>query len=197
MSHRLDDDRYVQIKMAVVGLYQELCVKTIPVDAWDIAKKLGITLLPYTSLNEEQREAALLLCNGGMKFNRIYGGVMRTFVVYDDSTPIGRQRFTILHELGHVVLRHRQDSVLADAEADFFAKYAIAPPMLVYLIHPTDYLDIAEVFGLSRECAFNSMNYYNKWLRISGRKEYECDLVKLFAQKDNSGSYRLRVRKSA
>ena len=195
---RLPDKRYEEIKARVVRLFQETDLKAIPVDAWSLAKKLDIELIPYSALTEEQRKAALQLCDGGMKFRQEdASGASRQVIIYDDSVPPGRQRFSILHEIGHIVLGHRQDSELADAEADFFAKFAIAPPMLVHVIKPSDYLDIAQAFGLSYECAFNSMSYYNKWLCVPGFTSYEHSLIELFTIETAGGDRVLRMNRSA
>lgn len=195
---RLTDSRYEQIKYGVVTLFQQAGMKTIPVDAWSLARKLGVELKPYSILTEEQRLAALRLCEGALKYRYVDpAGVSHWVIVYDDENPIGRQRFSILHEIGHIVLGHKQDSELADAEADFFAKFAIAPPMLVHVIKPCDYLDIAESFGLSNECAYNSMNYYNKWLRVPGYSPYEVSLIEMFTIEVAGGGRVLRMNRSA
>lgn len=195
---RLPDKRYERIKARVVRLFQETNLKTIPVDAWSLAKKLDIKLISYSALTEEQREAALRLCDGALKFRqRGASGASHQVIIYDDSVTLGRQRFSILHEIGHIVLGHKQDSELADAEADFFAKYAIAPPMLVHVIKPSDYLDIAQAFGLSYECAFNSMVYYNKWLCVPGFTSYEHCLIELFTIETAGGDRVLRMNRSA
>lgn len=195
---KLSGQRYEQIKNEVVLLFQKTRMEAIPVNAWLLADKLNIKLVKYSHLNEEQREAARQLCNGGMKFSIIdKTGISRQVVFYDDSAPLGRQRFSILHEIGHIVLGHKQDSELAEAEADFFAKFAIAPPMLVSMTRPSDYMDIAHSFGLSAECAYNSMSYYNKWLRIPGYKAYEHSLLELFTIQTAGGGRVLRTTMSA
>ena len=43
-------------------------------------------------------------------------------IYYNDKKDAGRIRFTILHEIGHFVLGHLQQSDLAESEANFFAK---------------------------------------------------------------------------
>lgn len=177
-----------------VNLFQHAGIRSIPVDAWSIARRMGIKLVPFSSLTEEQLSAAQSICSGGLKlrFSNQHGHETRC-ILYDDRNPIGRQRFSILHEIGHIALGHKQDSMLADAEADFFAKYAIAPPMLVHLIKPSDYIDIAQAFGLSDECAYNSMSYYNKWLNIPGYSEYEYRLIEMFTVETSGGGRVLRV----
>jgi Zn-dependent peptidase ImmA (M78 family) len=65
-------------------------------------------------------------------------------------------------------------SDLAEAEANFFAKFLLAPPILVHLISPDDYLDIIEPFDISREFAYNAFSYYQKWLYSKrGTKNYD------------------------
>ena len=44
----------------------------------------------------------------------------------------GRINNTIMHEIGHIVLDHSEDSELAEKEVKFFAKYALVPPVLVH-----------------------------------------------------------------
>lgn len=195
---KLSDQRYEQIKSEVVLLFKKAGMKTIPVNPWQLAKELGVELVKFSELSEEQREAALQLCDGAMKYRKIDAdGMSHQVIIYNDSEPLGRQRFSILHELGHIVLGHKQDSELADAEADFFAKFAIAPPMLVHMMQPSDYMDIAQAFGLSCQCAYNSMSYYNKWLRVPGYKAYEYSLVDLFTIEAAGGGRVLRMSMSA
>ena len=44
------------------------------------------------------------------------------YIFYDDSMYDRRIRFTIMHEIGHIVLDHTEHSDLAESEANFFAK---------------------------------------------------------------------------
>ena len=82
----------------------------------------------------------------------------------NDNKSVERIRFTILHEIGHYILKHKQQSCLAEAEANFFAKYLIAPPILIHRINPSDYMEIAKIFKISEECAWYAFDYYQKWL---------------------------------
>lgn len=198
MSMRLSNTRYEQIKGIVAALFLRYQINCIPVDSWLLAKRMNIQLTAFSELSNEQLQAAHLLCNGGIKYRVVdINNNSIQHILYDDTVNKGRQRFTILHELGHIVLNHKQESTLADAEADFFAKYAIAPPMLVHMLHPFDYLEIASAFGLSRTCAFNAMNYYNKWLNVQTKESYEYTLTSLFTSEDEMGNYRLRMQERA
>ena len=187
--------RYEEIKYEVVSLFDKAELKLIPVDVCALAKFLNIKLIKFSELPPNLIRAALALSNeGGLKFKMVDNqNNENQCILYNNSHPIGRQRFSILHEIGHVVLGHKQDSVLADAEADFFAKYAIAPPMLIDLIKPSDFMDVANAFGLSKECAYNSMNYYDKWSKITTYSEYEYRLIEMFSINLPGGGRVLRV----
>ena len=53
-------------------------------------------------------------------------------IFYNDEKQYGRFNNTIVHEIGHIVLNHTEDSELAEKEVKFFAKYALVPPVLVH-----------------------------------------------------------------
>ena len=94
---------------------------------------------------------------------------------------------TILHEIAHCILGHNDnmDNELCESEANFFAKYAIAPPPLIHQIKPTCAYDIENFFDISHEAASYAFRYYNVWLKNYYRKcacynNYEKALLKLF-----------------
>lgn len=178
---RLPGGRYEEIKAIVAGLFQRCGCDSIPVDPVVIAEQLGCEVVPYSSLGVAGEAAAVKRSMNGftLVLEKPDGTSVRR-IYYNDRHPLGRQRFTLLHEIGHVVLGHLQESDVAEAEANFFAKFAIAPPSLVYFIQPADYMDIAAAFGLSSECALNSWDYYQGWMRAGGGKAYERILSGLF-----------------
>lgn len=52
----------------------------------------------------------------------------------DIGTSKKRQRFSIAHELAHIILNHEKQSSLNESEANFAATYILAPSSLVLLI---------------------------------------------------------------
>lgn len=194
----LPDWRYEQIKDGVADAFEACGVDSIPVDAFAVARGLGIDVLAYSELGEEVRAAALKLSPNGFKFVLQSGAAKNARIYCNDAQPSGRVRFTLLHEIGHIALGHLEDSDVAEAEANFFAKFAIAPPSLVHVIRPNDYLDIAAAFGVSRKCALYSWNYYQKWLRAESEGDYEQRLSRLFVISNaKGGAGVLRTRRGA
>lgn len=104
------------------------------------------------------------------------------YIFYNDDKGFGRINNTMLHEIGHIVLGHTEDSELAEKEVKFFAKYALVPPVLVHKLMLTTPEDISYTFDVSYEAAYYALVYYNKWLQYSGKyyKPYEEKLLLLF-----------------
>lgn len=76
-------------------------------------------------------------------------------------------RWTILHEIGHFSFGHHDNpddslSALEEAEANFVAKYSIAPLPLINVAKCISLEDITATFDVSGEASFNIFNYYKK-----------------------------------
>lgn len=182
---RFSDDRYEEIKAEVIDLFIRYHVRCIPISGFELAMKMGILLIPYSSLSSEQQKAALTIssdgfyCEPGDGSERIY---------YNDTIGYERSNMTILHEIGHAVLGHysEMDSEEAETEARFFAKYAIAPPPLVHTLGPSCPEEIESAFVISLEAAYYAYEYYHKWLKQYNQtgiyNEYEHRLLRLFRE---------------
>lgn len=180
MSIKLTDEQYEFIKGEVVALYERYRIRKIPINAFSLAQKMDIKLVSYSSLDEEKLFCAMKLSKDGFYIEDQHG---ENLIYYNDmNVPNGRVKMTILHEIGHCVLDHIGRSPIEEAEAAFFAKYAIAPPPLVNLIHPNSPDDIERSFRLSNEASIISFSYYQKWIFYSGEryKDYETKLLTLF-----------------
>lgn len=168
---RLPNWRYEEIKEKITQLFFEFS-QNIPVDVYMFATSLHIILVSYSSLNENYKrrlqEIGDFILKDGFCVIGTKLGLDCSYIYYDDSQLPSRIRFTIMHEIAHIVLEHTESSDLAEAEANFFAKYALAPPALIDLISPEDYIDIAKRFDISNQCAQNCFNYYQSW-----KKKYE------------------------
>lgn len=179
---KLLDRRYEEIKTIVASLYHKYHISQYPIDAFSLCQKMGIKLIPYSSLSSAEQTRAFAASPDGFFTEYEYENAVSYVIYYNDTMKPERIRFTILHEISHIVLEHKEHSDVAEAEANFFAKYAIAPPPIVHLFKPEDPYDIMEIFGLSFECAWHVMDYYKKWYwyhRMDNRS-YETILLNLY-----------------
>lgn len=176
---RLTGEQYEFIKGEVVALFERYDVRCIPISGFELAYKMGITPIPYSSLTKKQWIAAMKLSPDGFYMEKLSGA---DIIYYNDQKPYERTNMTILHEIGHCVLDHRGGSEEEEAEAGFFAKYAAAPPPLIHRINPEKPEEIADEFYISFEAACYAMDYYHKWIQNSGEfyTDYELRLLQLF-----------------
>jgi Zn-dependent peptidase ImmA (M78 family) len=151
------------------------------VNGFEIAIKMGIKLVPYSTLSRKKHRKALKTSPDG--FYAEENGV--EYIYYNDiGKSYERQNMTILHEIGHCVLDHTGNSQHEEDEANFFAKYAIAPPVLVERIGADSPEDIYKNFNISYEAATYAYDYYLSWQRrhnlIGKYTEYEVKLLALY-----------------
>lgn len=55
---RLENKQYEEIKQTVIDIFEEYDVKSIPISAFEIAVKMGLKVIPYSSLNKKRKLAA-------------------------------------------------------------------------------------------------------------------------------------------
>lgn len=161
--------RYEELKVKAAAIVAQYFVGNMPIDVFALGTALGIRFVPFISMTIGERvelaEIGITSETDGFYTLVRTGEYIVPYIYYNDSKDVHRIRFTILHEIAHIILGHREHSDLAEAEANFFAKYLIAPPELVDIIQPNDYMDVARVFEISHQCAMYSFNFYEKWKR--------------------------------
>lgn len=179
MGISLSAKRCEEIKQTVVELFAWYDICCVPVNGFELATKMGVEIIPYSSKPESTQRLLLKESEDGFS---IQTGDGKWHIFYNEKKVYGRINNTIMHEIGHIVLDHTEDSELAEKEVNFFAKYALVPPVLVHKLKLKAPVDIAEVFGVSFEAARYAYDYYKKWLQNGSSKytSYELILLKLF-----------------
>ena len=175
----LSNDRYEEIKRIVVELFEQYNVKCVPVSGFELALKMGIKVIPYSSIPKPKQDLLFKKSTDGFLVEKNIG---EFYIFYNDNAIYGRINHTILHEIGHIVLDHTEDSELADKEVSFFAKYALVPPVLIHKFKINNVLDIVKVFDVSLQAACYAYSYYQKWLQYGTKHytDYEIRLLNLF-----------------
>lgn len=179
MGISLSHKRYEEIKRIIVDLFIKYGVSCVPVSGFELATKMGIKVMPYSAVHASKRYLLLKKSEDGFCVEKTHG---EWYIFYNDEKDYGRINNTIMHEIGHIVLDHSEDSELAEKEVKFFAKYALVPPVLVHKFKLNDPHSIADVFGVSSEAAGYALLYYQKWLQYGSSEytDYEISLLKLF-----------------
>ncbi len=162
-------------------MFEDYDIKNIPIDVFSLALKMDIVLHSYSEVSESQR--ALLIAASKDGFS--YFSKNKFHIYYNDKIfPKSRIRFTIMHEIGHVVLKHSCSNDANESEADFFARNALAPLPLLIFLKIENKNEIVEKFDVSNACAENilrslitRMDYKNYDLF-----DYEQELINLFKE---------------
>ena len=177
---RLKIDQYEQIKQTVIDTYQEYDIRCVPISAFELAIKMGIKLVAYSSLSKEKKEAAKRISKDGYSVDAKMSG----WQIYynDEDNNYERINRTIMHEIGHYSLGHIKDGKEEEMEANFFAKYALAPPPLVHKLPNVTVKAIKVEFDISWKSAYYAHKYYESWCHslINGYTDYEFKLLGLF-----------------
>lgn len=179
MSFRLSGNRCEEIKRVIVETFVNFNIHCVPISGFEMASKLGATIIPYSAYSNDVKILMMKLSEDGFSIEESPG---EWYIYYNDEKGYGRVNNTIMHEIGHIVLNHSQESELADAEARFFAKYALAPPVLIHRLNLRNAYEIASTFEISVEAAHYAYSYYSKWLHYGDYNftDYETRLLKLF-----------------
>lgn len=176
---RLSNEQYEFIKNEVVSLFEMYNVRCIPINGFEIAQKMRIKLIPYSMLTNTKYYAAMKISTEGFYMEDNTG---QGIVFYNDNVSYERLNMTLLHEIGHCVLDHKDGSETEEAEANFFAKYAAAPPLLIDRLVNKSPESIEDNFCISHTAAIYACNYYQKWKtdKAHDYTNYEVRLLHLF-----------------
>ena len=169
----------IRIEKCVVNLYLKLGIKHFPVDPFDIAKKLNIRIVSYSTLQLGDLALLNTVSADGVSGRNLDGKY--TIIYNERKQTFDRHRFTIMHEIGHIVLGHNQNSDFAEICANYFASYALAPFPLIQLFGCKSEMDIVLIFRVSKECAYIIFDRYNRWLNACKElNQHEIILIKQF-----------------
>ncbi len=176
---RLENKQYEEIKQTVIDIFEEYDVKSIPISAFEIAVKMGLRVIPYSSLSKKRKLAAKKISLDGFSIELQSG---EWLIHYNDNCNYGRINHTIMHEIGHYSLGHLKGGDIEEAEAKFFAKYALAPPPLIHSLEHISPKSIKKVFDISYQASCYAYNYYQAWLNCGQHSytDYEIKLLELF-----------------
>ena len=181
MALKLQTKRCEEIKWTVVDMYEKYDICCVPISGFEIAIKMGIKVIPYSSMTESTQKLLMKKSEDGFCVETNTG---EWRIYYNDKRSYGRINNTIMHEIGHIVLDHTEDSELAEKEVKFFAKYALVPPVLVHKLKLNNPREITRVFNVSMEAATYAFLYYQKWLRYGASEYtgYEQKILRLFSK---------------
>lgn len=152
----MDYGKYKDARNASWQCILDFNINKLPVMVTDIIKKSeSIRLFKESDVH--------MLENGESGKTILHNGFFE--IVYRDTEPSYRCRFTISHELGHIFLGHllintpvyRTFAIRDDLEssANVFARDLLAPACVLHELHATTAEEIAKICNISMQAAKN------------------------------------------
>lgn len=80
------------------------------------------------------------------------------FICFNELKDEKTIRFTIAHEIGHIVLGHTEDNSVAKKEADCFARNVLCPVQISDGFHVTTEKEYMDCFNVSEPMAMATVN---------------------------------------
>lgn len=158
-------DNYKQARDAAWQFLIDCQIESLPVDIAKVCASKGYVLRSYQS--GKNAIAALGLSgqqNVSDGFTFLHSG--KYYIFYNDRCSPGRQRFTIAHELGHIVLGHLlegQYTVInrepapgddpAETQANQFAARILAPACVLHALNVSTVEELRQLCGISHQAA--------------------------------------------
>lgn len=126
---RLADSRYEEIKQLITELLSDYSISTLPIDVFLLARKMAIKIYKYSEFVVDERIKIISASQDGMS---CYVAESKSYLIlYNDEKDSNRTRFTIAHEIGHIVLDHECSCEETESEANYFARNLLVPMSIV------------------------------------------------------------------
>lgn len=168
----LTKSRYYYISHLARDFIVKNLISKLPVDVFDIIKKNNWKLITYSSLIENNISEYHNIMENNMGFAENFNG--NTYVIfYDDRINEHFQRFTLAHEIGHILLDHFKIPIEnREQEANMFAVRLLMPVCVLHECRVRSAVEISELCNVS----LVSANYrYDRLIILEERNKFYTD----------------------
>ena len=134
-----------EIKQIVLNIYMALEIKDFPVDLHYLLESYGIQVYTYSECGRD-------ICLKYSKDSFSFGSK----IFYDETLYSKRIRFSIAHELGHIMLNHTrlaENKRIEEKEADRFAASLLVPLVAVSRLDYKTLELLIDYFDISKKAA--------------------------------------------
>lgn len=173
----------ININNAILEVFNEKEIYSFPIDCLKLLKSYGFKAKSYNSQSPKKKQGCFIISDDAF--------TLKKTVFYNDDMPEGRIRFSLMHELGHHVLKHEEPRTQHhENEANYFASHILAPRMAIHYAKCKNLNDVSKVFGMTHEAADYAFQDYRRWHRhVTYHKMNEFDkaLYKHFYNEEFKG----------
>lgn len=179
-NHGMPSWRYREIDRTAVDFLAGFNLTHMPISGFELAQLMGITISAYPKHECAKRDAIMAISEDAFTVTSKDG----TTIFYNDGPSYERINFSLMHEICHIVLGHREHSRLAEKEVNHMAGYMLASPILIETLHISSTEELSQQCHISLQCARYRMRHYQGWrshLVYNGQKllPHERKLLKI------------------
>lgn len=151
----LSPETYNSLEKIAMTFLLDYSFIEFPVDVFKLAEvSFHVKFIRYSELDKEKREKILAvpeLEDSFTVFEHWSDGRTTYLIYYNDSKTYYRQRFSIGHEIKHIIFGEEEPTLEDEEGADYFSKSLIAPKCLVIKNDVSSPEEITAKFELSPE----------------------------------------------
>ena len=176
-----------QIRKVAANALITCNIHSFPIDCFAILKQYGFRVYSYLALQKKKPELYNLCISYSQDAFCINS---LNLIAYNSQKSANRIRFSLMHELGHHLLRHRNDLPSNEDEANYFASNILAPRIAMYYAHLKSVNEVGQFFNLSSSAAYYAAQDFSEWcqdVRRNGMHSYDKDLYQHFYNPDYKG----------
>lgn len=151
---------YHDILLKILDVYKDCEIRSFPIDCYSILRHYGYRIFTYQNIRN-MNERLYQYCRSYSEDAFRYGA--NRIIAYDETKSPFRIRFSIMHELGHIMLGHSKECSQNEHEANFFASNILAPRMAIHFAQCRNEEDVSDIFQISREAGSYAFQNYRLW----------------------------------
>lgn len=152
---------YEHIKGMILEVYGICNIQSFPIDCFKILEQYHLRTYTYTELKEynlELYKICMLYSNDAFCY--------KDTICYNEDILEGRIRFSLMHELGHIVLGHPYNHTdTVEQEANYFVSNILAPRLAIYYANCRNNVEVSKLFSITLEASEYAFNDYRRFKR--------------------------------
>ena len=152
------------------------------INIFDLCEKLNIKLKKYSSLRKKDKEYLKQKTNDGCSIIKMKNEIYNATIYYNDELVEERIRFTICHELGHIICDFEIPKELEEKIFDHFARELLAPKCSLINKEYNDVFVVSKDYDISIRAASYALKSANNWKmsEFFQYKEQEMEFLNYF-----------------
>lgn len=168
---------YNRMAKLVTDLYIDYNIYQFPIDAYEIANRMGFSVKFYSDFETEELLALKGFSEDGTNLPLSNDKMHSRLILINDAIMSNaRKEITVFHEIKHIVDYDEDDSQLNEDMAEYFAKYFKCPiPYLIYRMDLEPY-SIMNKYNVSSQMAHNVARHLQNRIRRYGFGIFESEL---------------------